>query len=180
VDRLKEEDEEIEDGDDGRQSKAGRVDYLSHYHNRVIACELKSGFVNSDKLHGEPSSDYLTEILSRRWNNVVGQAKTAQNYLLKQEKEYKNPVSIALMTVGARRTMSRTKTDAKVDGKFARNFSDSLVDYLVTQNGEHPEFSAVYTFPEEFRRFVRLKKGKAEDGSESFMPAIAFVARAVS
>lgn len=181
VDRDFEDDgDELEGENPNGSIKPGRVDYLSYYHDRVIACELKSGFVNSDKLHGEPNADYLTAILSKRWHTVVHQAKTAQNYLLKQDKEYNSPVSIALMTVGARRTMSRSKTDAKVEEDFAKNFSHSLCNHLATKDGEHPEFSAVYTFPEEFRRFVRLKRGKTEESSESFMPAIAFVARIVN
>lgn len=44
--------------------KAGRVDYLSFFHDRVITCELKSAFVNVDKINGE--SGYVTKGLLGR------------------------------------------------------------------------------------------------------------------
>lgn len=110
---------------------------------------------------------------------MVEQAASAQQHLLKH-KEYSKPVSLALITVAARRTRNKSegKDGAQIEDDFTRNFADSLVENLKTENGAQPEFVAVYSFPEEFRRFSRLKKGVVNKG-EVFMPAVAFAVKAI-
>lgn len=176
-------DRRLDDSDDGDGPKAGRVDYLSYYRGGVIACELKSGFVNYDRAKDLENNNYVTEVVKKRWSGVCAQALTAQNYLKDGKSEYDNPVSIALMTVGARRSRAvGGGGDTAVEYGFEMGFARSLCGQLENANVKGydnygPDFSAVYTFPDEFRRFVRLVKGKPKADSESFMPAIAFVAK---
>lgn len=175
------EDADLDETETECRTKAGRVDYLSFFHDRVIACELKSGFANADKVDGKKGC--ITEQLRRRWGKVVGQAASAHQHLTKFPDDYPNPVSLALLTVGARRVRLKSPDGAApVEKDFARNFANSLSLHLSDKKESPPEFVAVYTFPEEFRRFVRLKRGQKQidDKSEFFMPAIAFAVRVIS
>jgi len=164
------------------RTKAGRVDYLSYFDNRVISCELKSGFANADKIDG--GEGCITELLRRRWKKVVEQAASAQCHLRERgASEYRDPVSLALMTIGARRIrIKSTDGKAPVEPDFPRKFASSIVQHLSLDKDSAPEFVAIYVFPEEFRRFVRIKRGQTQlhDKSEVFMPAIAFAVKAIS
>lgn len=174
-------DADSDESDTEGRKKAGRVDYLSFYQNRVIACELKSGFANADKVDGK--NGCITELLRGRWRKVVKQAASAHQHLMEKQDDYPNPVSLALMTVRAQRVRYKSLDGtAPVEKDFAHNFAKSLSLHLSSEKASAPEFVAVYTFPEEFRRFVRMKKGQKQndDKSELFMPAIAFAVRAIS
>jgi hypothetical protein len=67
-----------------------------------------------------------------------------------------------------------------MDSAFTSKFAKSISLHLSPNKELAPEFIAVYVFPEEFRRFVRIKRGQMQldDKSEFFMPAIAFAVRA--
>lgn len=154
--------------------RAGRIDYLAWYGNRLVGVELKAATINCD-------SPAVTLTLQRRWDNVVEQAASAQQHLRKLQRtdkaRYANPVSLALMVIIGRRTMSEDVA-LNWDGKKVATKHSEFTKALIGM-AKRPQFVATYTFPEEFRMLARRKKGNIDHSKEGgvFTPFVGFVAR---
>lgn len=172
--------EELDDGEyidldetQELQKTYGRVDYMAWYDNRTYAIELKMASMNCQT----PS---LTSTIKNRWKKVNQQAQTAQTHLRNLEKadklRYPNPVSLALMVVVGRR-----KASEETINLFDESVGDMEQEFSSVLNGlsPKPKFSASYIFPEEFRKFLVRKKGRASSSSDGviYTPFIGFIAR---
>jgi hypothetical protein len=165
-----------EDGDADEESKeknsdttAGRVDFLAWYNSSTVALELKVAYVNW-------ASPKITEIAHRRWKGVVGQANTAREALIKRQNEhrYPDPHSIGLMVL-----VSRSAAKVKeATGDKPASFSDVDVMNVAEMASKEfePDFIATYTFPAEFRNFVRKRKGEENEDELRSTPFVTFIA----
>lgn len=172
-------------GGDGTTTRAGRVDYLAWYGQRIFAVELKAAAMNCEK-------PQVTETVSRRWNTVVEQARSAQTHLRQLQAidpaRYPDPVSLALMVVIGRRAMSVSNEedgDAAKPGK--KEALDADIEGMASRFMESfkgldnpPTFRALYTFPPEFRQLAPRQEGRAvaNKGKSIYTPFVAFLAKA--
>lgn len=179
VDRAElDNDPDVED-EDGKNGKAGRVDYLAWYGNKTIAVELKVAGINW-------ASPKITAIAKKRWESVVGQANTAQKTLDKRSNEdknrYPNPSSIGLLVLVAR-SAKATKSMSKEEIEEARVQVIAEIKAAIKNDGSFnpeigcPEIISTYTFPAEFRDFIKKRKGKENvDKKVSSTPFVIFLA----
>ncbi|AXW61547.1 hypothetical protein CJO94_05840 [Ralstonia solanacearum] len=123
----------------------------------------------------------LTDQIVRRWVKAVEQAQTAQDCLRVRQREdkvrYPNPISLALMVVVGRRSMS-AKNIAGVTDKELQRMRDAATQTL-NKLTPRPTFQAIYTFPSEFRALVSQRRGVEVRTSEQtiYTPFVAFIAK---
>lgn len=172
-------------GGDGNTTKAGRVDYLAWYGQRIFAIELKAAAMNCEK-------PQLTETVCRRWDTSVKQARSAQTHLRQLQildpVRYPDPVSLALMVVIGRRAMSTSNEEDGEAGKSGKKETlDAGIEEMESRFMESfkgletpPTFRALYTFPQEFRQLAPRKEGRAvaNRGKSIYTPFVAFLAKA--
>lgn len=159
-------------GEETPTTKSGRVDYLAWYGNRVIGIELKMAGINCEV-------PVITKNIERRWAKAVDQARTVQASLRVRQKEdskrYSKPVSLALMVVVGRRSISVDEFKFVNDGilKMEEAVAKKLADL-----DPRPTFLATYTFPKEFRALVPRRRGKEapQTGRVIYTPFVAFIA----
>ncbi len=164
--------EEVGDVD----SSAGRVDYLAWYEHRIFGVELKAGSMSAE--NSEP-----TEGLQELWNKTVNQTQQVQNYLRSQSQEDKvhfpKPVSLALLVVIGRRKMAEDRV-ADLDAQIVTTRSNFINGLQKIGKSRRPQFTAVYTFPEQFRVFHPRRHGHADHDAGNtviYTPYVAFLAR---
>ncbi len=178
IDREKECDNDPDaDEVDEKKSKAGRVDFLAWHGNRTIAIELKVAGINW-------SDPQITIQARNRWNKVVDQATTARKALMERSREdksrYPNIESIGLMVLVTR---SPKKAEHLNKEEIVVKIQETITEIkknLVTETNEkliRPDFIATYTFPSEFRDFIKKRRGKENaDGKISSTPFVIFMA----
>jgi len=162
-------------GGDGVTTKSGRVDYLAWYGQRIFAVELKAAAMNCE-------NPRITKTLQNRWTKVVDQAGSAQTHMRQLQAidpvRYPNPVSLALMVVIGRRTMSTAREEG-----LDRDIDTMEQQFMESFKGlpRKPTFQAIYTFPQEFRQLAPRKEGRAvsSDDKVIYTPFVAFLAKAV-
>lgn len=161
------------EGDGTPAMKNGRVDYLAWYGNRVIGIELKMAGMNCE-------TPKITKSIVRRWGTAIDQAKTVQTCLRARQKEdchrYPNPISIALMVIVGRRSISMDDFgEVNCDIEEMEDASLNMLAGLKPR----PAFVATYTFPEEFRALAPRRKGKEapRHGRAIYTPFVSFIAK---
>lgn len=160
-------------GSEAPTSRAGRVDYLAWYGQRIIAVELKAASMNC-------AVPLLTKSVQHRWATVVDQAKSAQNHLLSLKDEdpvrYPKPVSLALMVVVGRRT-----TTLDTVHEYDDHVEELAAEFIKILGQLDPvsNFRATYTFPKECRALAPRKRGQAipHDDKVIYTPFVAFLAK---
>jgi hypothetical protein len=173
VDRELDDDPDAEN-EEGKNSKAGRVDYLAWYGNKTIAVELKVAGINW-------SSPKITAIAKKRWKGVVGQANTAKNALDKRSNEdknrYPNPSSIGLLVLVARSAKVTENMNEEEIEKARVQVIEEIKTEIKNDDSFNPEIISTYTFPSEFRDFIKKRKGKENiDKKISSTPFVVFLA----
>lgn len=151
---------------DGAQ-RPGHVDHLAWYGERTYAIELKMAAMDFD-------SKKKTNDSQKKWESAIKQAKQAQVFLRKKQKEerlrYPNPISLALLVVVGRRDAGQS-TEHDVEA-YEKSFLGALSSFKPA-----PPYRAIYTFPEEFRRIAKKQNG-LPSGKPTYMPFVAFLAKA--
>lgn len=157
-------------GDDATKSKAGRVDFLAWYGNKTIAVELKVAGINW-------SSPKVTALAKKRWSSVVTQANTAKKALNDRSKEepgrYPKPESIGLLVLVARSAKQAEKLSVEeIEAAMKQVIAEIKKDESI-----NPGIISTYTFPAEFRDFIKKRKGKENiDKKISSTPFVIFLA----
>lgn len=174
IDRIYEPDDDSEDENPKTETSTGRVDFLVWYNSSTIALELKVAYINW-------ASPKITEITKKRWSDVVAQAETAHEALIdRQNERYPSPHSIGLMILVSRSAVKATEKTIENGKEKKASFTDehiTQVTEMLNRLEPQPDFIATYTFPAEFRNFVRKRKGKEnEEGEQRSTPFVTFIA----
>lgn len=91
--------------DDGEASTSasGRIDFLALFGSRHIGLEIKRSTISTV---GDAKSK---STLTKRWNSVKGQAKSALVHMRGMREEYVAPVTIGLLVIRVNRTVTKRR-----------------------------------------------------------------------
>jgi hypothetical protein len=152
----------------GTKKTKGHVDFHAWYNKRVIAIELKAGYISL-------STGKLQEKVVKRWKNATIQATGAQISLRKaaaNDHRLQKPISIALMIVAG--TSPKKNAEDINKSLYKNNFKKALESFK-----PRPKFSAIYSIPAERQTPARLRRGAlTKEGEQTYIPYYGFLARA--